>query len=77
MINPQKLHQELLTAGLPVDGVHEDGTVDWTRTLTLFEQSQAAKVIQVHDPTEIVLPGIEDRLAAIEDAFLAQMLGGV
>lgn len=77
MINPQKLHQELLVANLPVDGVHEDGIVDWTRELTESEKGGYWEVLAVHDPVEIVLPGFDDRLSAIEDAVLAQILGGV
>lgn len=77
MINITKLHQELLASNLPVDGVHEDGTIDWTRELTESEKGEYWEVLAVHDPVEIVLPGIDERLSAIEDAMLAQILGGM
>jgi hypothetical protein len=76
MINPQKLHTELLNKGLPVDGVRLDAVVDWTRDLTETEAEAAERLIEVHDPTEIELPSLEDRISSIEDAILYQVLGG-
>lgn len=77
MINPQKLHQELLASNLPVDGIHDNGDIDWSRWLTQDERTLVDSIIANHDPIEIILPGIDDRLAAIEDAMLAQILGGL
>ena len=50
-VNPQKLHQELKDAGLPVVGVSASGRVDYSRSLTAAEQATAAQVIAAHDPT--------------------------
>jgi hypothetical protein len=50
-INPEKLHQELKTAGLPVVGVSSSGRVDYSRSLTSAEKEIATQVIKVHDPS--------------------------
>lgn len=49
-VNPQKLHQELKDAGLPVVGVSASGRVDYSRALTAAEQAVAEHVIAAHDP---------------------------
>ena len=49
-INPEKLHQELKTAGLPVVGVSSSGRVDYSRSLMAAEQTNADQVIADHDP---------------------------
>ena len=48
-VNPTKLHQELLAAGLPVVSVASDGRVDYSRGLTTTEQTTAAAVIAAHN----------------------------
>ncbi len=50
-VNPQKLHQELKTAGLPVVGVSSSGRVDYSRSLTSTEKEAATQVITAHDPS--------------------------
>lgn len=76
MINPAKLHNELLVASLPVDGVHEDGTVDWTRELTQEEQTLVDSVIANHNPIEIELPTYEQRITDMEDVVKMLIFGG-
>ena len=51
-VNPTKLHQELLAAGLPVVSVASDGRVDYSRDLTTTEQTTAAAVIAVHNSSQ-------------------------
>ncbi len=51
-VNPTKLHQELLSAGLPVVGVSSDGRVDYSRDLTTTEQTTAAAVIAAHNSSQ-------------------------
>ncbi len=48
VVNPGKLHQELLNAGLPATSVSSDGRVDYSRELTQSEQTEAAAVIAAH-----------------------------
>jgi len=50
-VNLQKLHQELLAAGLPVVGVSSSGRIDYMRALTAAEQSVAQKIVAAHDPS--------------------------
>ncbi len=50
-INPQKLHQELKTAGLPVVGVSSSGRVDYSRSLTTTEKEVATQIIKAHEPS--------------------------
>jgi len=49
-VNPEKLHQELKDAGLPVVSVSASGRVDYVRSLTATEQETAAATIANHDP---------------------------
>lgn len=50
-VNVNKLHQELLQAGLPVVCVRTSEPVaDYARDLTPAEQAQAEAVIAAHDP---------------------------
>jgi len=51
-VNPTKLHQELLAAGLPVVSVASDGRVDYSRDLTTTEQTTAASVIAAHNTAQ-------------------------
>lgn len=76
-INPTKLHQEFLSAGLPIDGIRFDNIPVWTRELTQEEQHLSDTIIANHNPVEVVLPGIDERLSAVEGAILYQILGGV
>jgi hypothetical protein len=50
-VNPGKLHQELKMAGLPVVGVSSLGRVDYSRSLSSFEQITAKQVVAAHDPS--------------------------
>ena len=54
MINLQLLQYELLTAGLPVEGVSSNGRIDYGRELTAQEQATAAAVIAAHDPNGLL-----------------------
>lgn len=51
-INPQKLIQELINAGLPVTSVSSDGRVDYSRNLTSTEKKTAEAVFSAHDPAQ-------------------------
>jgi hypothetical protein len=51
-INPVKLHQELLSVDLPVVSVSTDGRIDYSRDLTVSEQSTAAAVIAAHNVSQ-------------------------
>ena len=76
MINPSKLHKELLAAGIQITGCNSNGEV-WTADGTrIQDRSDVAEIIAVHDPTEIAEPTIEERLAGLETATLEILLGG-
>lgn len=62
-VNPEKLHQELKEAGLPVVGVSASGRVDYSRALTAAEQAAAEQVIAAHDP-----------VVSDSDVFIEQLL---
>ena len=68
MINITKLVNELLSAGLPVCSVRATGlpVADYTRALTAAEQVTAAAVIAAHDPVEIPVPSLDERIVALE-----------
>ena len=68
IINPAKLVFELLAAGLPTIGARATGlpVADYTRALTAAEQVTAAAVIAAHDPTEILVPSLDERIVALE-----------
>lgn len=50
MANISLLYYELKQAGLPVEGVSEDGRIDYSQELTAEEQSTAEAVVAAHDP---------------------------
>jgi hypothetical protein len=52
LINPAKLHLELIQASLPAVSVASDGRVDYARALTPSEQTTAEAVIEVHNPAK-------------------------
>ena len=68
IINPTKLINELLSAGLSVCSVRATGlpVADYTRSLTAAEQVTAAAVIAGHDPVEIPVPSLDERIVALE-----------
>ena len=68
MINATKLMVELGNAGLPVCSVREAGlpVADYTRALTAAEKVTEAAVIAAHDPTEILVPSLDERIVALE-----------
>ena len=49
-VNPQKLTEELISAGLPVQSVDSNGKVIFTATLSKAQQAQADEVVARHDP---------------------------
>ena len=59
--NIAKLHDELVTAGLPCIGVYAVDTeyvnigINYGRSLTPSEQEQADEIIAAHDPVEYTL----------------------
>ena len=67
-VNPTKLHQELLAAGLPVVSVASDGRVDYSRDLTTTEQTTAAAVIAAHNTAQTTE---EIRIEAYYDAGIS------
>jgi hypothetical protein len=69
MINLQKLHKELETAGLPVCSVHADGQIDYTAQLTAEQTLTAQYIIAAHNPQETPEPTPQERLEAIEDSL--------
>ena len=71
-INVQLLHYELNQAGLPVEGVCEDGRIDYTRELTAPEQITADAVVAAHDP-EGDLPWLLNKKDAEARFLLSQL----
>lgn len=52
MENLAKLTNELLAAGLPVEGVNSDGVVFWAGTPTAQQETDAAAIIAAFDDTD-------------------------
>ncbi len=61
LINPAKLHLELIQASLPAVSVSSDGRVDYARALTPTELKTAQGIIQAHNPAK---PTQEARIEA-------------
>jgi hypothetical protein len=77
MLNSTKLERELKAAGVEVSGCNSAGVVWDLEGNEIQSRVDVAAVIELHDPTpEIILTDAE-RIAALEDALLALMLGGV
>ena len=49
-LNTFKLHQELLEAGLNINGVSSDGEISWVKNPTEAQELTAADIISAHDP---------------------------
>lgn len=50
-ILPIKLYNELIAAGIPVDGCSSDGRIDFKPEATLEQRQQATAILAAHDPT--------------------------
>ena len=49
-LNTYKLHQELLGAGLDINGVSSDGEISWVKNPTEAQELTASNIISAHDP---------------------------
>jgi len=58
--NIRKLYREFVDAGIPIDGVHGDGKIDYKDTATTEQRIAGALIVQNHNPVWYV----EQRLAA-------------
>jgi hypothetical protein len=56
LINVGKLHQELVTAGLPVISVRSTGEVQYSRLISKADELKAEAIINAHDPVVIPAP---------------------
>jgi hypothetical protein len=65
LINVEKLHEELVAAGLPVISVHSDGKVDYTRLLSKAEELKVEALIASHDPVVVSPPTTEQMISAL------------
>lgn len=68
MINVNKLHRELIAAGLLVIGVAETGRIDWEGTPTQEQLNLAQQILANHDPydpTEDIKIAAETRASNI------------
>lgn len=52
MINTAKLHRELVTAGIPINGVDSNGNIYFMATATAEQRTQAAAILAAHDPID-------------------------
>jgi hypothetical protein len=76
MVNPQKLAQELIIAGIHFIGIHSDSGRVWDEIGDVQERRDVADIIAVHDPSEVAMPTIEERLTGLETVALEILLGG-
>jgi hypothetical protein len=51
-INVAKLHQELVSAGIPIDGVSSNGRIDFQITATEAQRARAQAILLAHDPVD-------------------------
>lgn len=72
MINIELLDYELRQAGLPIEGVCEDGRIDYSRELTSKEQIMVEAIIAAHDETKD-LPWIENKTEAQARFLISQL----
>jgi hypothetical protein len=69
-VRPELLEYQLIQAALPVIGVDESGRIDYSRSLTPKEQTDAAAVVAAHDPNAQAPWEIDDQQAKqSKDAF--------
>lgn len=53
--NVEKLHEELVAAGVPVQGVSSDGTIAYAQGVTSAQHETARAVLVAHDPKKTEL----------------------
>jgi len=52
-INMQKLHEELQDAGIPIEGVRGDGTIDFVKGAKKKDRERAQEILEKHDPVDV------------------------
>jgi len=52
MINVTRLHQSLVDAGVPIDGVSSNGRIDFRPEATTTQKALAAQILAAHDPSK-------------------------
>jgi type III secretory pathway component EscU len=65
LINVSKLHQELVSAGLPVVSVRSTGEVQYSRLISKADELKAEAIINAHDPTEVPVPTSDQMIRAL------------
>ena len=65
LINVSKLHEKLVSAGLPVVSVHSDGRIDYSRLLSKAEGLKVEGLIAAHDPAAAAQPTTEQVVSAL------------
>lgn len=64
--NIVKLTENLIKAGLPINGIDQTGRISWTRKAAEEEKLMADKMIAEHDPTQLPEPSHDEKIAALE-----------
>lgn len=84
-VNPNKLHDELINAGLPpilVTNDRKEGQIVAENTWIIFEDGTdmnlVQQIIDAHDATPLPpKPSEKERLEALEQAMIEMIMGGM
>lgn len=72
------LFQKLQAADLPISAATEDGAISGMPGVVMTQEQEETmqEIIREHFDLPLPEPSTEERLSAVEDAMLAQLLGG-
>jgi len=66
MINVEKLHKELVNAGIEISGVSENGIVWDLDNKEIQDSPEIQALILAHDPAEETVATLEEKIEALE-----------
>jgi hypothetical protein len=71
------LYEELIAAGVPISEATEEGAISGLPGVVMTQAQEEAMqdIVREHFGLPVPEPSTEERLAAVEDALLAQILG--
>lgn len=72
------LYEKLVAAGVPISEATEGGAISGMPGVVMTQEQEETmqEIIREHFDLPLPEPSTEERLTAVEDAMLAQLLGG-
>jgi hypothetical protein len=74
-MNPFELMDALVLAGIQTSGCTSSGIVFDTSGNEIQTRPDVAAIVAALNPSGVILPTVEERLAAVEEATMSLLLG--